>query len=119
MASKAERRITLDIKGRNWSFVLLTDKSFDKLHNSNEDPDDNENVAMTIPSAFEVHFKKSNWNLKDIRHELGHLLYSMSLVNSANHKPDQVEETMCEIIAEHSAEIIHWSDLIANRFFQE
>jgi hypothetical protein len=118
MASKSEKKITLNIKGRNWTFVLMADKAFDKLHNSNELEEHNNNVAMTVPATYEVHFRKSSWCLKDIRHEIGHMLYSMSLVNSANHKPDQVEETFCEIIGEHCSEIIFWSDLIADRFFQ-
>lgn len=116
---KKEVKIVIPIKGRNWSFILLTDKAFDKLHNSNEDTVYNNNAAMTMPTTFEAHFRKGNWCIKDIRHELGHVLYSMSLVNSANHSSDQVEETMCEIIAEHCSEIIFWSDLIADRFFQE
>ena len=119
MANRNEKRITLNIKGRNWTFILMSDKAFDKIHNSSENEDENNNAGMTLPPSYEIHFRKSNWCIKDIRHEMGHMLYSMSLVNSANHKPDQVEETFCEIIAEHASEIIFWSDLVADRFFQE
>jgi hypothetical protein len=117
--SKHERKIVLNIKGRDWTFRLMTDRNFDKLHNSNENPEDNNNAAMTMPASYEIHFRKSDWCLKDIRHEIGHLLYSTSLVNSAKMQPDQVEETFCEIIGEHCSEIILWSDLVAERFFRE
>lgn len=119
MVPKSEKRITLNIKGRDWTFRLMSDKNFDKLHNSNEKEDDNCNVAMTLPTHYEVHFRKSDWCAKDIRHEIGHLLYSMTNTHTASHDPLQTEETFCEIIADHSAEIIFWSDLIADRFFQE
>lgn len=119
MLPKNEKRINLNIKGRDWTFRLLTDKNFDKLHNNYEKEEDNCSVAMTLPTHYEVHFRKTNWCVKDIRHELGHVLYSMSLTHTASHTAGQVEETFCEIIADHCAEIVFWSDLIADRFFQE
>ena len=43
----------------------------------------------------------------------------MTNTHTASHDSLQTEETFCEIIADHSAEIIFWSDLIADKFFQE
>jgi len=105
--------VTLNIKGRDWSFHLLTDRRFDKLHNE----DGAVRAAVTMPNQYTAHFKKSDWCIKDIRHELGHVLYSMTLTSTSDLTPDQVEETMCEIIAEHSPEIILWADMIAEKFF--
>lgn len=106
--------IILLIKGREWTFKLFSDRAFNKLHNieGNEN-----NAAMTIPTMYEVHFAKSDWCMVDIRHELGHVLYAMTQTASASHDPDQVEETMCEIIGQNAPEIILWSDRIAERFF--
>jgi hypothetical protein len=103
--------ITLPIKGRNWKFILVTDKRFDKLYGLG-------NVAMTLPDQNEVHFKKSTWDIVTIRHELAHVLYAMSLVGSADLTSDQVEETFAEIIGYHCSEIIFWSDQICHKFMK-
>ena len=105
--------VNLDIKGRTWSFHLLTDKRFDRLHNE----DGAARAGVTMPNQYEVHFRKSDWCLKDIRHELGHVLYEMSGTGTADPTSEQVEEIMCEIIAEYAPEIILWSDRIAEKFF--
>ena len=104
--------ISLDIKGRSWCFKLFTDRAFDRLHN----PNDEGNAGMTLPNIYEVHFAKSEWDTVDIRHEIMHLLYHMSLTGSAEHDPSQVEETMCEITATHYHEIGLWSDRVTERF---
>lgn len=105
--------ITLKIKGRDWKFLLLTDKTFDKIHN----PNGEENAAMTLPNRFEVHFAKSCWSLVDIRHELTHCFYAMSDVNSSDLTPSQVEETMCSIFGTHGPEMLVIADRIAECFF--
>lgn len=119
MATKTEKSIVLPIKGREWKFVLMTDRAFDKLYNNNENAADNENAAMTRPTLYEVHFRRGDWDLITIRHELGHVFFSMSLTNSSSLDPAQTEETFCEVIAHHGSEIILLSDRIAERFFQE
>lgn len=106
-------KITLSVKGRNWTFLLLTDRAFDKLHN----PDGEQNAAMTMTSKYEVHFCKNHWDLTNIRHELTHCFYAMAEVNSSDLSPEQVEETMCSIIGQNYAEIGLISDRIAECFF--
>jgi hypothetical protein len=105
--------VVLNIKGRDWTFQLITDKRFDKLHNQ----EDQGRAAVTMPNQYEVHFRKSDWCIKDIRHELGHVLYEMSGTGTADPDSEQVEEIMCEIIAEYTPEIILWSDRISEKFF--
>ena len=108
--------MTIQIKGRNWKFILMNDRRFDKLHNpTGESPA----VAMTIPDIYEAHFRKSDWDIVTIRHELGHILYLMSLTGSAELSAHQVEETFAEIIGHHSAEIVVWAETVAERFFKE
>lgn len=105
--------ISIDIKGRPWSFILMTDKRYDRLHN----PDPEElSGAITLPTTYEVHFRRTNWDVITIRHELLHVLYNMSLVSSANLSTEDVQELCAEIVGHHSAEIILWSDRIAERF---
>lgn len=108
-------QITLKVKGRDWKFMLLTDKAFNKVHN----PNDENNAAMTLPTKYEVHFSKSDWNIIDIRHELGHVFYAMAEVASSNLSPDQVEETMCSIIGQNYHEIGLLSDRVAECFFNK
>jgi len=105
--------ISLNIKGRDWRFVLIADKRYDKLHNIN--PDDS-SAAITLPTTYEVHFRKSDWDIVTIRHELLHVLYNMSLVSSTSMTPEDVQELCAEIVGHHSSEIIVWSDRIAERF---
>ena len=105
--------IVLNIKGRDWNFVLVPDKRFDRLYNQGE----SEHVAMTLPATYEVHFRKSNWDLISVRHEILHILYSMSLVSSTDMSPDDVQELCAEIVGHHTPDIVLWSDRIAERFF--
>lgn len=101
------------IKGREWTFYLLSDKVFDKLHN----PEGESNNAMTLPPKYEVHFPKSSWNIIDIRHELGHCFFAMTETMSSNLDVEQVEETFCSIIGNNLPEIQLISDRIAECFF--
>lgn len=105
--------ITIEIKGRPWTFILMPDKRFDKLHN----PEGDLATGMTMPNTYEVHFRKSDWCNVDIRHELGHVLFRMSEANAAELSPADVEEVMCEIYAKNYADIGVWSDRIAEKFF--
>lgn len=101
------------VKGRNWNFILLTDRAFDKLHN----PDGEQNAAMTLGPKYEIHFSKTEWCLVDIRHEIMHAFYAMAEVNSSALTPAQVEETMCEIVGVNYHEIGLISDRVAECFF--
>lgn len=107
------KSITLSIKGRDWTFNLLSDKKYDKLYNQDED----QSVAMTVHSAYKVDFRKSDWDLISIRHELFHVLHQMSLVSSTNLTVSDVEELGAEIIGHHYADIGIWTDRIAEKFF--
>lgn len=113
MSKKKEKHITLNIRGRDWKFSLISPMKFDKLHNA----DGETRTGVTIIPNYEVHFKE--WSMVDIRHELGHVLYAMNRGETANPTPDQVEETMCQLIAYHHADMAVWADRIAERFFTE
>jgi len=106
--------LVINIKGRDWNFILVPDKRFDKIHNYNTDEDSN--IAMTLPTQYEVHFRKSDWNAATIRHEMLHVLFNMSLVGSANLDVTDVQEICAEIVGEHAIEIVMWSDRISEKF---
>ena len=109
---KSLASITIPIKGRDWTFKLISDKQFDKAHNK----EDEGNTGMTIPTQYEVHFSKSHWTIVDIRHEVGHVLKHMCNTHTADLDPGQVEELMCQIIGTYTPEIILISDRVAEKF---
>jgi hypothetical protein len=106
--------IDISIKGRNWTFKLISDKIFDKIHNS--DPSDNQNAGMTIFSTYEVHFPKSEWDIVDIRHEILHIYKYMCNTGSTALDVDQVEELLCEIFGNNGLEMCMYADHVAERF---
>lgn len=110
---KNRTSITLSIKGRDWEFILIPDKTFDKLHNSEGES----NTAMTMTNQYRTEFRKSDWCLIDIIHELGHIIFSLSPTRSANLSTDDVEETMCDIYSSDYFEIGRLAGLIAEKFF--
>ena len=111
--SKAKRSITLEIKGRPWTFTLMPDKAFDKLHNV----DGGSRTGMTWASQYRVDFRASDWTLTDIIHELGHVVYAMAPTRSADLSVADVEETMCDIYSTDYFDIRLWSSRIAECFF--
>lgn len=111
MAAKCS--IVLEIKGRSWEFSLVPDKTFDKLHN----PEGEGNTAMTMVNQYKTDFRKSDWCLVDIIHELGHVIYSLSPTRSANLTTNDVEEVMCDIYSTDYFIIGHWAGLISEKFF--
>ena len=113
MSKRKEKKITLNIRGRDWTFSLISAMKFDKLHNA----DTKGRTGVTIIPSYEVHFKE--WSMVDIRHELGHILYAMNRGETSDPTPDQVEEIMCQLIAFHHSDIGVWADRIAERFFTE
>jgi hypothetical protein len=111
--AKHELKITLQIKGRDWEFSIIPDKTFDKIHN----PNDEGHSAMTLPNQYKVQFRKSDWCIKDIRHELGHVLKHMSHTGSVDLSAADMEELMCDQYASNYADVGLWTDKIAEKFF--
>ena len=105
-------KLSILVKGRDWQFILLSDRVFDKMYNANDEG----NAAMTVQAKYEVHFRKSDWSPNTIKHEIGHILHFASLVGSSDLSVDDAIELMCEIIGEHTEEILLWSNRVAENF---
>ena len=86
------------IKDKEWTFLLLSDKKYDKDHGEDSD-------GITYPSERCVYFAKSTINLSVILHELMHVFNNASLINSSDLTRLQQEELGCEIVAEHYFDI--------------
>jgi hypothetical protein len=110
---KSLASISLDIKGRSWNFILYPDRTYNKLHNSEEGSD---SCAMTLQGTREVHFRKSDFNGIAILHEIGHILHFASLVSSSEMSAHDTVELMCEIIGEHAEEMVMWKAKVLDRF---
>jgi hypothetical protein len=113
--TKSKVHITINVRGTDWTFMLLTDRAFDKLHVTSGAGDTN--TAMTIESLHEVHFRQSDWCVRDIRHELGHVFKASRTTVSTTLTVDNIEEVFCDIIGEHLSEIQLLTDKIAEKFF--
>jgi hypothetical protein len=109
--------ITLNIKGRNWHFVLLGDRVFDKRFPCEEENE--ETQAITVPDENSIYLKKSRFTLPTIRHEIFHILVFSSLIESSSLDRDQMEELGAEITAEHSPEIVLWAEQVMNFYTQK
>lgn len=109
---KHNTHLTLNIKGRNWHFILYTDKQYDKKFK--EDDSDDEDCATTDPAENTVYFRRSKFNLPTIRHELMHVVVFSSLVESSDLSRTQMEDLCCEIVGEHGLEICNWAEEIMN-----
>jgi hypothetical protein len=103
------KSITLQIKGRDWTFQVLTDKVYTKKFGD-------DSMAMTVEKEKKVYFNKTDFNLPTIRHELLHVLVYSSLVESSELTSIQMEELCAEIVGEHGLELIVWSEKILNFF---
>lgn len=111
--NRPKSTLTINIKGRDWVFNLVPDKTFDKLYN----PADEGHTAMTLPNQYKVDFRKSDWCFDDIIHELGHVLKHMSETHTADLNTTQMEELMCQIVAKNYFQIGYWAGLVAEKFF--
>jgi hypothetical protein len=105
--------INIQIKGRSWEFTLVPDKTFDKLHNVNDEG----HTAMTMVNQYKTDFRKSDWCFVDIIHELGHVIYSLSPTRSVTLEGGDVEEVMCDIYSSDYFEIGLIAGRIAEKFF--
>ena len=104
--------IVISIKGKEWHFRLFSDRVFNKVHN----PEDEGNTAMTIQAKYEAHFRKSDWLPSTIKHEIGHILHFASLTGSSDLSAEASIELMCELIGEHTEEILLWSSRVTENF---
>ena len=106
--------ITINIKGRDWKFVVIADKTFDKKFNAI--PGDDDGCAITLNDDKTVFIKKSSIHLPVIRHEIMHILVFSSLVESSSLTALQMEELCCEIVGEHGQELNLWAEKVMNFF---
>jgi len=107
------RSITLNVKGTDWTFRLLGDKAFTKKHKSEEGE---VTEAITILESKVVEFNKIYLKPTVVIHELTHVFFGSSLVETASLDKNQVEEVMCEINAHHIMDIVAMTNKILQAF---
>ena len=109
---KLNQHISLNIKGRDWYFILLSDKVFDKRFPPEQDGD--ETCAVAEPKESAVYLKKSLLTIPTIRHEIFHILVFSSLIESSSLDRLQMEELGAEIMGEHALEVCIWAEKVMN-----
>jgi hypothetical protein len=88
----------ISIRGKVWKVRIFTNAQFSERH-------DDDAAAITV-FPREIHFRIGYLDLTTIIHELSHAYFEESHTSSADLKPYQVEELMCEVFGEFGAEII-------------
>ena len=88
------------IKDKQWTFSLLTDKKYEKMHGDDSD-------GITYTDQRHVYFRKTGLNIRIVLHELFHTYVSMSLTESMEVDRVGQEELSCEIFAEHGLDMLN------------
>lgn len=109
--------LTLNIKGKNWHFITIADKSFDKKF-PNEEGEEGETAAVTKSDENTVYIRKTKVTIPVIRHEIFHVIVFSSLIESSSLTKDQMEELSAEIVGEHASEIVLWAEQVMNFYTQ-
>jgi hypothetical protein len=92
----------LKVSNKYWKIKLFTPEEFaDKLGSSGENA-----AALTDLDKRTVYFITTELTEGHVRHELFHVYFSLSFVNSANLDMNQTEEVAAEIMAMYGEEYI-------------
>lgn len=107
--SRNVKELTYNIKGKNWKFIFLTTKTYEKKHG-----DDSDGIADVTTRT--VTFDKEVVTTGIVRHELMHVWVESSNTGSSDLKPDQVEEMCAVIFQEHGLEMCMLADQIVEDY---
>jgi hypothetical protein len=92
--------ITVNIKGTDWRFNLLSQTQYNKKYND-------DTCGTTDPDSFIVDFNKPRFDFSSVIHELEHCFVFSSHVDSMDIDKHDMEELCCEINGAHITEILH------------
>lgn len=106
------KNIVIKIKDIDWTFVLLTSRSYHNKHGT-------DSGAITIPDERTVHFDKSELSMDNIYHELFHVFVDCSQTGSANLDKEQMEELGATIVQDHIHDILKYAQIIMDKFLQK
>jgi hypothetical protein len=98
--------LKVHIKGSEWTVRLMTDKSYDKVH-------DEESTAMTTDKRT-LDFRKKSINLHIIRHEVLHAFVFECNTEDSNLTSDQKEELCANLIGGHKLDMERVVEQIAD-----
>ncbi len=94
-----KKQIVLKVNDDDWTFTIFDDKDYDKKHSP-------ESCAMTIFDDYAVDFKKGQFCLEDVLHELIHVHYKYCYTDSARLTAHDIEEIFCELISDRISLIL-------------
>lgn len=91
--TKGWTQMRIKIRDTVWLIRLIEPKKFKKMHGTC--------VAVTISQAKEIHFKRKDFSLQVIIHELIHAYFSTLYLNSAGLSIVQFEEVIAEFLEDY------------------
>lgn len=101
--------LKLKIANQLWKFKVISSKTYDLKFE-----DDGSAATIDLTDRVVI-FNKNHMSIREIRHELWHLFFSLTHVNSAELNPLQTEEVSAELFAARGAEIL----ILANKIFHQ
>jgi hypothetical protein len=101
--------IRFKIKGVNWSARLLPEAEYERVHG-----DDSRAICIFTEYCIDVNDQHCDYGT--ISHELGHAYIDSCLVSREHLDQDEFEELFCEIIGEHSLDIVRQTRRILRYF---
>ena len=100
------------IKGVKWAARLLPEAEYERLHGD-------DSRAMCVLEDNHIDVNQQYANFSTVAHELGHAYIESCLVNRDHLEQDEFEELFCEILGEHSQEIVRQAKRILKAFKKE
>lgn len=105
----SKRIVRAKIKDIQWTFKLMADRQFNSLHSEGD------YRAITIPDSLEIHFRKSDFSLTVLRHELLHAYVHTCLISDNPEKEIDKEEICAKIWEMHLDQAL----ILSNNIYKE
>ena len=90
----------LKIGDVHWKIRLLSPEKFCKIHDDN-------NEAVTDPNIKTMDFRTDCINITNVRHELFHAYFTLTLTGDTNMDKDNVEEVSAALIGKYGQDLIN------------
>lgn len=93
----------LKVGDTNWKVRLLTPEQFIDIHGE----ENKETAAMTDTGTHIIDFRNDCIDIINVRHELFHAYFSLSLVSDSHLDKDATEELSANIIGKYGEQLVN------------
>jgi hypothetical protein len=105
---KAKSGFRLEVSGHVWEFFSLTKSTYQKKFGR-------ASAGIADGDARTVHFSADQLTIRLIIHELIHVLVFESNTASSNLSAEQMEEAICDIVANNFSQLLNWAMIIYDK----